>query len=90
MYQLAAITVAAAFVADAADDDDDDDDDEDDDFFFSTISLILRLTFSLRGGGTDWKQNLLKASNSRSASSISPSSRSISLGVNTLSVKDIL
>lgn len=43
--QLAAITAAAVV--------DEDDDDEDDDFFFSTMSLMLRLTFSLRGGGTD-------------------------------------
>lgn len=85
--QLAAITAAAA----AADDDvDEDDDEDDDDFFFSTMSLILRLTFSLCSGGTDCRQNRLKASSSRSSSSISSSfSRSISLGVNT-SVKDTL
>lgn len=85
--QLAAITAAAA----AADDDvDEDDDEDDDDFFFSTMSLILRLTFSLCSGGTDCRQNRLKASSSRSSSSISSSfSRSISLGVNT-SVKDML
>lgn len=84
------VAVAAAADDDADDDDEDDDDDDDEDFFFNTMSLILRLTFSLRGGGTDCRQNLLKASSSRSASSISPSSRSISLGVNTLSAKDTL
>lgn len=83
---------AAAAVADDDDDEDDDeddeDDDDDDDFFFNTMSLILRLTFSLFGTGTDCRQNLLKASTSRSSSSISPFSRSsISLGLNTLSVK---
>lgn len=86
--QLAAITAVAV----AADDDDvdEDDDEDDDDFFFNTMSLIFRLTFSLCNGGTDCRQNRLKASSSRSSSSISSSfTRSISLGVNT-SVKDTL
>ena len=87
---IAATTAAAAAAAFDVDEDDEDEEDEDEeeDFFLRTMSLMLRLTFSLRGGGTDCRQKRLNASSSRSASSISPSSRSMSFGVKTLSGKN--
>lgn len=53
-----------------------------------TKSFRFRWTFSLCSGGTELKQNLLKASSSLSSSSMA--SRSMSLGANTLSVEQYI
>ena len=59
-------------------------------FFFSEIFFMSKLTFGFSWSGTELKQNRLNASISRSSSSISPLSKSISFGANTLSVIQII
>ena len=58
-------------------------------FFFSEIFFMSKLTLGFSWSGTELKQNRLNASISRSSSSISPLSKSISFGANTLSVIQI-
>ena len=59
-------------------------------FFFSEIFFMSKLTLGFSWSGTELKQNRLNASISRSSSSISPLSKSISFGANTLSVIQII
>lgn len=59
-------------------------------FFFSEIFFMSKLTLGFSCSGTELKQNRLNASISRSSSSISPLSKSISFGANTLSVTQII
>ena len=51
---------------------------------------MSKLTLGFSWSGTELKQNRLNASISRSSSSISPLSKSISFGANTLSVIQII
>jgi hypothetical protein len=54
-------------------------------FFLKAMFLTSKLTLVFCWRGTESKQNLLKASISRSSSSISPFSKSMSFGANMLS-----
>ena len=54
-------------------------------FFLKLIFLTSKLTFGFCWRGTESRQNLLKASISRSSSSMSPLSKSMSFGAKMLS-----